>query len=113
VVYSGDSNFGSSASTTLTQTVNIAPTSTSLTSTVNPSNLDQTISLIATVSSQFTGTPFSGITFRDGGTVLATISGTGGATYSTSSLSIGVHTIIATYSGDANFASSSAAILQT
>ena len=50
------------------------------------------------------------VTFRDGTTVLATIAldGSGQATFTTSSLAVGTHTITATFNGTTNFATSTA-----
>jgi hypothetical protein len=54
------------------------------------------------------------VAFSDGGTVLARANVTGGgATYSTSSLSAGSHSITATFSGDGDFAGSQAAATVT
>jgi hypothetical protein len=69
-----------------------------------------------TYTATITGTGATGtVTFKDGGIVLG--SGTlsnGVATYSTSELSAGTHSITAVYSGDENFAGgTSAAIIQT
>ena len=56
------------------------------------------------------------VTFSDGTTVLATIAldGTGQATFTTTALAVGDHTITATFNGTTNFATStSAALTQT
>jgi hypothetical protein len=114
--YSGDSNFNSSAATVLTQTVNKATTSTSLTTSLNPAIFGQTVTLTATVTPQFAGPATGTVTFLDGGTTLGTASpnGAGVATLSTTSIPTGVNTITATYGGDANFnGSTSTAITET
>jgi hypothetical protein len=115
--YAGDSNFNSSISTVLTQTVNKGNSSTTVISSPNFSSLGQTVTFTATVSavSPAAGTPTATVTFLDGGTSIgsSTLSG-GTATFTTSSLSLGNHTITVTYAGDNNFnASTSAAITQT
>jgi Bacterial Ig-like domain (group 3) len=54
--------------------------------------------------------------FRDGASALGTgvVNASGVATFSTSSLAVGAHSITAYYAGDGNFsASTSAAITQT
>jgi uncharacterized protein (TIGR03437 family) len=107
--YAGDNNYNGSTSATLSQTVSKPPTTTILTSSLNPSTFGQTVTFAATVSpSAATGT----ITFFDGGSTLGagTLSG-GKATFSTSSLSVDTHSIEATYNGDANYAASGSAIL--
>jgi hypothetical protein len=108
--YSGDGNeAGSTASTTLT--VTLAATSTTVTSSLNPAVLGQTIVYTARVTSN----PGSGtVSFTDNGLAIAGCTGvslnplTGGAACSTTSTTTGVDTIGATYSGNADFASSSA-----
>jgi len=61
------------------------------------------------------GTPTGTITFKDNSATLATVNLVGGiASYSTSALTVGVHTIIASYSGDLkNKASDSSPLVQT
>src|SRR5262249_52318553 len=114
-VYSGDTNFAGNTSAAITQTVNKATTTTALVSSVNPSTTGQTVTFTATVSPQSGGTPPGTVTFRDGATNLATIAMSGGkASFTTSSLTRGTHTISAVYSGDTNFnGSTSANLLQT
>ncbi|MCU1308280.1 MAG: conserved repeat domain protein [Acidobacteriaceae bacterium] len=86
---------------------------TTLNSSLNPSNLAQEITFTATVSSQ-AGTPTGTVTFRDGPTTLATSSldVAGIATYATSSLPAGIHSISAVYNGDTIFAHSFSAALR-
>lgn len=110
-VYNGSANFGTSASTVLTQTVNPANTTTSLSSSQNPSADGQSVTFTATVTTVApgAGTPTGTITFTDGATVLGTVpvDGTGTAVFVTSSLSNGPHLITATYNSSANFNGSS------
>jgi hypothetical protein len=72
----------------------------------------QSVQFIATVT-PITAT--GAVQFKDGSTVLATVSLSGGAAvYSTPSLAIGAHTITAVYGGDAlDVASTSAVYTQT
>ncbi len=116
-VYDGDTNFTGSASSAATQNVNQGTTTTTLGTAPNPSVVGQSVTLTATVSvtSPAAGTPGGTVTFKDGTTTLAIVSPSGGAaTYSTSSLSLGSHSITAGYSGDTNFtASTSLAVTQT
>lgn len=116
--YSGGGNFGGSATATaLSQVVNTATTTTVLASSLNPSTPGQAVTFTATVSavSPATGTPTGTVTFRDGGTMLGSAPLSGGrATFSTSTLSAGTHSITAVYSGDTNFTgSTSLALVQT
>jgi uncharacterized repeat protein (TIGR01451 family) len=108
-VYSGNSNFATSTSSPLAQTVNQATTTTTLSSSANPSSFGQSITFTATVSgSGATGT----VTFKDGGVSIG--SGTlsaGTATFTTSTLTAGAHSITAVYSGDSNFSGSSSPTL--
>jgi len=104
--YKGDANFVSSVSASVAQEVNEFPTSTVVTSNLNPSNFGQSVTFIATVTSSH-GTPSGTITFRRGTTALGTMALTGNtASFSTSALSAGTNSINAVYSGDTNFATS-------
>ncbi len=107
-VYSGDANYASVTSGSVTQVVDTAASATSLAATPNPAVYGQTVILTATVSSLATGT----VTFKDGATTLgtATLSG-GSATFATSALAIGPHTLTAVYGGNANFTGSTSASL--
>jgi sugar lactone lactonase YvrE len=75
-----------------------------VTSTPNPSDYGQKVTFTATVTTGAgTGALTGTVTFYDGPTTLASnvALGTGGAaTYTTSTLTVGSHTITATYSGD-------------
>ncbi|HZV06696.1 MAG TPA: Ig-like domain repeat protein [Gemmataceae bacterium] len=114
-VYGGDANDAGSTSSNLTQTVNQDGTTTSLTSSLNPSVSGQSVTFTATVSvvSPGAGTPSGTVTFEDGSTTLGTGTLSGGvATFTTSSLTVGSHTITAVYSGDANDLASSGTVTQ-
>ena len=111
--YSGDANFAPSSGT-VTQTVNQASTTTSVTSSLNPSTFNQQVTFTATVTGQFGGAPTGMVTFSDGPTILSASPISGGtATFSTGSLTSGLHSIKAVYSGDSNFTGSSASLSQT
>jgi hypothetical protein len=114
--YSGDANFGASTSPTLTQVVNqagVTATTTTLASSVNPSNVGQSVTFTATVApSGGAGTPTGTVTFTDGAITLGTGTLSGGqATFTTPSLSAGNHTITASYGGDASFSVSTSPAL--
>jgi hypothetical protein len=73
-----------------------------LASSLNPSHHGQAVTFTATVTPSFPGnpTPTGTIAFKDGNTVLALVALSGGqATHSTSALSVGTHSITATYYG--------------
>jgi hypothetical protein len=110
-VYSGDSSFAASTSAPLTQTVNQAATTTTVTSGTNPSVFGQPVTLTATVAAVApgAGTPTGTVTFKDGVTVLGapvTLNGSGQATFTSSAFAVGAHQITATYSADTNFLAS-------
>jgi hypothetical protein len=105
--YSGDATFLGSTATTLTQTVSQAPSQTSLSRSVNPSQLGQAVVFSATVTGAG-ATPTGTVTFKDAGTTLGSAPVTAGvATYTTSSLTVGTHSITALYNGDSNYTGSS------
>ena len=118
-VYGGDSNFTTSTSTALTQTVNQDATTTTVASSANSSVSGQPITFTATVKAMApgSGVPTGTVTFFDGSTSLGTalLNGSGHATISISNLAVGPHTTItASYVGDGNFtASVSSALTQT
>ncbi len=105
--YGGDSNFSGSRSPTLSQVV-IEATTTTLSSSPNPSAYRQSVTFSAVVNSSM-GAPPDGeiVTFQQGAVLgTGTISG-GAATFTTSALTAGRHSITAVYGGDANFGGSS------
>ena len=117
-VYGGDSEFSGNTSAVLTQTVNNALIATIMTlaSSLNPSTVAQSVTFTATITvTSGTGTPTGTVTFTDGATTLGTgtLNVSGQASYTTSSLAQGTHSITAQYGGDSTYASStSAALLQ-
>ena len=115
--YSGDSNHGGSSGTLSGgQVVHQASTTTTLSSSVNPSNSGQSVSFTAKVAAVApgTGTPTGTVQFAIDGTNFGsavTLSGGSATSSSTSTLAPGKHSITAVYSGSASFASSSATAL--
>src|SRR5207247_2518843 len=86
-----------------------ANTTTALLSSVNPSNFGQSVTFTATVTSG-AGTPSGTAQFKDNGANLGApvaLNAGGAATFTTSALNAGTHTITAEYSGDTNFLNSS------
>ena len=96
----------------MAETVNLNPaTTTTLTSSLNPSTVSQPITFTAVVTSA-SGTPTGGIRFLDGSTALATATlASGRASVTVPSLTAGVHSITASYSGDGTYSASSSPVV--
>src|SRR5882757_5204956 len=112
-VYGGDANFAGSTSPVLTQTVNKASSSTSVVSSNSSSNRGAAVTFTATVTSSAAGTATGTVTFHDGASITlgtGTLSG-GTATFTTSGLGTGAHSITAIYNGDASFTGSTSLVL--
>ena len=114
--YSGDTNFVPTTSTVLDQSVGKADgvVAVALVSSANPSTPGQSITLTATVTDTVTGEPFvptGKVTFNNGTTALGsvTLSSAGVAAFPVSTLPAGTNSIMAAYSGDANFAAKTSA----
>lgn len=103
----------SGSSTTLTQNVTATTAVTTLASTPNPSTFGQPVTFVATVKG-IGGTPAGTVSFTDGATTLGTafLDNNGQATFITSALTIGRHTIIANHGGDPNFVASKSLLSQ-
>jgi hypothetical protein len=88
-------------------------TSETLTSSLNPAMAGQTVTFTAQLSAG-SGTPTGSIQFLDGTTVLSTqtVSGSGSASFSTTTLAIGTHAITANYQPTGNFGSATASLSQ-
>jgi Bacterial Ig-like domain (group 3) len=119
-VYTNTDGAFSGSSGTLSQTVNPAPTSATLTSSVNPSIFGQSITFAARVantsgSAISTATPTGSVQFMDGASVigaLQVVSGQGTATLITNGLAVGTHPITAVYTNiDGNFGGSTSSSL--
>ncbi len=111
--YEASADFLGSTSRTLTQVVNKNPTTTAVTSSLNPSKAGQLVTFTATVTSTAAGTPTGSVTFKDGskGIGSGTLNASGQATFGTATLTKGTHNITAVYAGDANFAISTSPVL--
>src|SRR6202030_1050407 len=112
--YSGDTSFLTSTGddAAAPQVVNQASTTTTLESVANPSVSGETVTFTASVAATApgSGTPTGTVNFLEGSTTLAsgvTLNGSDQATFTTSSLAVGSHTITADYSGDTDFSASS------
>jgi uncharacterized repeat protein (TIGR01451 family) len=118
-LYAGDSNYTIGISNDLTQQVNpssLAASTVALTTSGSPSIFGQATTFTATVSSA-TGAgpaPTGSVDFLDGTAILALnnpLDGSGHASFSTSALAVGTHSITALYHGDGSYAPSTSAAL--
>ena len=114
VVFSGNVNFLGSTSSVLTQTVNKAATKTTIGSSKNPSGHGTAVTFTATVTPAFGGAATGKVTFKDGPTVIgAGVIGAGDkATFTTSALRVGTHSITASYPGNVNTTASTSTVLK-
>ena len=110
-IYSGDAANLPSSSVVFTEIVNKAASTASIVSSLNPSVSGHAVTFIAQVTPAATGT----VQFKDGVSLLGTVTVSGGAAaLAVSSLLVGSHSITAIYSGDTNYTgSASAALTQT
>ncbi|MFI5460178.1 MAG: beta strand repeat-containing protein [Isosphaerales bacterium] len=119
VAYGGDTNFATSTSKTLTQTVIEDGTTAAVTSSTskNTSAFGQQVIFTATVQAAApgSGTPTGSVTFKDGSTTLGSAKLSGGSTtFPISTLPVGSDSITAVYDGDTDFSTSpSPAVTQT
>lgn len=105
VTYGGDSNYlGTSTATIVTLTVNKASPMVTVAFSLNPVMKLSAVTLTATVSSTV-GVPSGSVSFYDRQTQLVSALPLtqGAATYTTSSLALGTHSISAVYGGDTDF----------
>lgn len=115
--YNGDSNYLASTSAIVAVTTNKDATTTVMVASPNPIVFGQTTTLTATVAAKppGAGSPTGQVTFFDGANALpngtVSLNGAGQAVLSIASLSAGNHTLTATYQGDANFLTSTSAVV--
>jgi Bacterial Ig-like domain (group 3) len=105
--YPGDGNFASSASSSVSQGVNAASTTTTITSEApDPSTVGQayTVNYAVAVTAPGAGTPTGTVTVSDGAVICANTVAAGSC--SLASVTPGTKTLTATYGGDANFTTS-------
>ncbi len=115
-VYSGDSQNATSQSPALAENVQQIATATTLAANTNPISAGATLQLTANVSAiaGSTGGAISGnVTFSEGAVTLGVVAvdANGNAVVSLNTLSVGTHTIVATYAGNTNYATSASAPL--
>ncbi len=115
LVIAGANNTYTGQAIVFTATVTVIPASPTLstttavlTSSTNPSTVEQSVTFTATVSGTSGAAPTGTVNFYNGTTLLGTgtLNGSGVATISTRSLSIGTQTITATYNGDSTHSAS-------
>ena len=116
--YAGNADFEASEGN-VTQQVNRAQTTTAVTSTANPSVFSQTVTFNVTVDkvAPATAMPTGTVELKDGtcaaGTSLGSATLTSGiASFTTSELTVGSHTVTACYPGTSNFAGSEGDVTQ-
>jgi hypothetical protein len=111
--YSGDTNQAGSQSSTVPLIGVQTSTSTTLGASPNPATVGQAVTLTATITPPPTGNPTGSVSFYDGATLLgtATVKSAGVATFVTSSLWPGSHTLSAAFSGNVIFAASTSSAL--
>jgi uncharacterized repeat protein (TIGR03803 family) len=110
--YSGDNSYQPSASAALIQTVQMASSSLSIASDIDPSIYGQGVTFTASVTPQFGGKATGIVTFFNSANTIggATVSGNK-ATLTYSALAVGTADIQASYSGDSNVAGSTSPVL--
>ncbi len=109
--YPGDATFKSSTKS-LTQVVNLYPTSTSISSNLNPSTYGQLVTFTAIVTASGPYALTGKVTFKDGTTVIGTVTLSGTtATLKKSTLTVGTHSITALYLGDTSNGKSTSPVL--
>jgi hypothetical protein len=111
--YAGNANFLSSTSAAVPVTVSSQATTTSLTASPNPIATGQTLTLTADVQGAGSTAPGGTVSFFSGSTLLgtATLNSSGVATLTISSLAVGTYSLTAQYAGNANFLSSTSAVV--
>jgi len=99
-VYSGDADNNTSTSASLSETISLAPTSTTVLSSMEHVPFGQSVTFTAIVTGDV---PTGSVQFLDGAASLAaSVPLTGNiATFTTSTLAVGTHSITAVYKGDA------------
>lgn len=113
--YSGDTDNATSSSSPVTETVEQIATATTLTTDANPLYAGAALHLTAIVALAAGATadgPLTGlVTFTDGATQLGTASlnAFGQASLTVNALTVGVHTLVASYGGATNYAGSNSA----
>jgi sugar lactone lactonase YvrE len=115
-VYAGDASNSGSNSTPFTETIVLANSTTSVTTSLSPAGLGATVTFTAAVNSNG-GAPAGTVQFFDGssplglGTLTASGSSAAVATLTTTALNVGTHNITAVYNGDSFTSGSTSSIV--
>lgn len=108
--YPGDSTFASGTSATLSQVVNQATTTTSVSTSQNPINVGQSVTFTATVTPESSVPVTGSVAFYNGSKKLGTVSlSNSTASYTSTTLPVGTAQITATYNGNSTFITSTSA----
>lgn len=113
--YNANTRFEASTSTAVEEKVIGAASVTSLTLSPNPAFATQPVTISAHVRPAYgSSIPTGEIQFYDGNSMIgsSTVNASGNATFTTSQLTVGTHTIAARYSGSSNFDPSSTTALE-
>ena len=107
-VYQGSGNLVGSTSNTVVQVVEISPTTTVLTSKPNPSNLNQPVTLTATVTAANGSTPTGNVVFNSNSVNIgsASLNNSGVAILVYSAWGLGSYNLTAVYQGSGTLAGS-------
>jgi sugar lactone lactonase YvrE len=110
--YQGSASFATSVSSVVKVTVTSLATTTTLATSNANASAGTAVTFTATVAPK-TPVPTGTVTFNDGTKALGTgtVSSSGVATYATSTLAAGTHSVTAVYAGDADHAGSTSSVL--
>jgi uncharacterized repeat protein (TIGR03803 family) len=110
--YGGDSNDQPSTSTPLIQTVQMASSTLSIASNLDPSVYNQAVTFTVYISPQYGGNATGGVTFYNGTSAIGTAGVSNNqATLTYSTLPVGTDSIQGIYTGDSNVAGSASPVL--
>ena len=112
----GSGSFFASTSNPISQTITMVPTGITFTTSPNPSVVTNPVNVQIQVTASNGGTPSGSVSVvADGSNTLGTptLNGSGAASLSTSSLSVGTHSITVSYGGTSTYDSSSVTQSQT
>jgi len=106
-VYGGSTDYKTSTSAAVSEVIDVEPTSTVVTSSLNPSAYDEPVTFTATVSSASAVKATGTVTFLANGKSVGTGTLSNGvATLKTSAMAVGTNSITAVYAGDADYKTS-------
>lgn len=115
-VYQGLDGYAASTSNNVQQVVQLPLSTTTVTSAPNPSTAGEQVTITATVGPAGPPTPTGTVGFTSNGTAIsgctAVTLNSQIAVCTTSSLAVGTDAVVATYSGDSNYAPSSGSVTQ-